>query len=95
MDEKNYAIYNSLGISYDDLKDYVNAEKYYIKSMECNPKYESAAYNLAIMYKAMDNIPKAIEFYEKAIEINPRYSYAYNNLGNIYKNTKREFSKAI
>ena len=63
--------------------------------MECNPKYESAAYNLAIMYKAMDNIPKAIEFYEKAIEINPRYSYAYNNLGNIYKNTKREFSKAI
>lgn len=83
-----------MGITYDEMKDFVNGEKYYLKCIQFNPKYFSAYYNLAILYKNQDRVDDAVIWYKKAIEANPRYSYAYNNLGNIYKN-RTEYAKAV
>lgn len=51
INDKNYKLFNSMGISYDEKGDYKNGEEYYLKCIEANPKYYSAYYNLAILYK--------------------------------------------
>jgi len=79
-------IYNSHGISHDDLRENDKALEMYRKAIEANPKYHSAYYNAAIVYKRMSKLEEAKEWYIKAIKANHRYSYAFNNLGNIYKN---------
>ena len=92
--DHHYKVYNSKGITYDDMNKYDEAEAAYKKCMELNPKYHSAYYNLAIVYKRRGKVDGAIEWYKKAIKANPRYSYAYNNLGNIYKD-RGEYDEAI
>ncbi len=94
MNDKNFKLMNSIGITYDEMQDFPNGEKYYLKCIELNPKYYSAYYNLAILNKNRGCLEDTVMWYKKAIEANPRYSYAYNNLGNIYKD-RAEFSKAV
>ena len=74
-----------LGMDYDDLRDYQNAELNYLKCVQLDPKYCYAYFNAGIARKNKGDIPKAIQYYQKAISINPKYSYAHHNLGVIYK----------
>lgn len=60
IDNNNYKLFNSIGITYDEMGDYPNGEKYYVKCLEANPKYYSVYYNLAILHKNQNNEEKAI-----------------------------------
>lgn len=52
---KEHRFYNSLAISYDEIKDYEKAIFHYKKCIEIQPSYYSAYYNLAIVYKSQGN----------------------------------------
>jgi protein O-GlcNAc transferase len=67
MNSSNFKLMNSIGITYDEMRDYENGEKYYLKCIGLNPKYYSAYYNLAILYKNQDRVDDAIIWYKKAI----------------------------
>jgi len=38
MNSSNFKLTNSIGITYDEMRDYENGEKYYLKCIELNPK---------------------------------------------------------
>lgn len=67
LSKEIHKLYNSIGITYDQMKDYGNAIKYYNLCIEKCPTYHSVYYNLAIVNKTKGNLPKAIELYKKAI----------------------------
>jgi tetratricopeptide (TPR) repeat protein len=52
INDKNIDLMNSFGISYAEIKKYPQAEEYYLKCIELNPKYHMAYFNLGILYKA-------------------------------------------
>jgi tetratricopeptide (TPR) repeat protein len=43
----------------------------YLKSIEMNPKYDDAHYNLAVSYLKTNNLDSAMGEYKKTLEINP------------------------
>lgn len=57
IDSTNAGMYFVLGSLYESKKDDVNAEKSYLKSLEIDPAYNDAAYNLgALYYNRANNI---------------------------------------
>lgn len=71
---------NNLGLIYEDLKDYENAQKMYEKSLEAKPTY-CALYNLGVIYRMHKNIEKSLYYLERALEIEPQNTYANCSLG--------------
>lgn len=53
-----------------------NAEKYFGKALEEDPRFVEAALGLANLYQMTGKHQQAIDFYKKAIAINPKF---YNN----------------
>jgi tetratricopeptide (TPR) repeat protein len=51
---------NSMGIAYDEIKDYENAERYYLKCIELNPRYHNPYYNLGYLYNNKKLVDKAV-----------------------------------
>jgi tetratricopeptide (TPR) repeat protein len=85
---KIYPLYNDaytqLGVAYYKIKDYKNAEKNYLTTLENNPNDAVAISNLAAIYFNTAQYQKAIEMYARAIELNPRFSDAMVNMGSCY-----------
>lgn len=65
-------------------KDYVEAEKYFLKEIKLNPKSYKAYYFLGVNYKALGDIDNAKLFLAKTLEVAPNntleYTYAKNDL---------------
>lgn len=88
------SICNNLGIAYRDLKDYNNARKYYLKSIDSERdslKNGNALSNLAQLYIDADkDYDKAIQAYLRAEKVNlknknyPLLEHNYRNLGSAY-----------
>jgi protein O-mannosyl-transferase len=85
---KIYPLYNDaytqLGVAYYKIKDYKNAEKYYLTTLDNNPNDAVAISNLAAIYFNTARYQQAIEMYTRAIELNPRFSDAMVNMGSCY-----------
>ncbi len=71
---------NNLGLIYEDLKDYDNAQKMYEKSIEAKPTY-CALYNLGVIWRMHKNIEKSLHYLERALELKPENTYANCSLG--------------
>lgn len=79
--------YYRIGYSYDKLKDYSNAIKFYQKSIKVKPS--AAAYgSLANVYDEQKNYKKAVEFYNKELSLEPDSSVAYISLFDLYQRMK-------
>lgn len=80
----DYNLAFRLAYLYKQLKDYKNAEKYYILALQQNPKSKEAYFNLATMYSMQKKYINEKECYIKALEIDPsdeeiKYFLALNN----------------
>jgi len=58
------------------------SEKYYLKSIELNPKYPKAYNNLGILLLENGNFEEAESLFMEAISIDENFQEAFNNLGN-------------
>lgn len=97
-------ISNNLGIAYRDLKDYVNARKYYLKAIASEKdslKLGNPLSNLAQLYIDADkDYDKAIQIYKRAEKVNlanknyPLLEHTYRNMGMAYS-LKEDHEKAI
>lgn len=71
------------------------------KSLEKDPKYYKAYYNLGNLYMKDNRISKAIENFQLAAKYNKTFAYAYYNIGccyyksTDYKKAKAYFEKAV
>ncbi len=98
-------LYNIIGITYDNIKEYDKAFFYYKKSLEYaeksgfNAGLINAYINLAGVYFSVHNYEKETEFYLKALELAKQdkdsvsIGYIYNNLAEDYS-VARNYSKA-
>ena len=95
------AVYNNLGIIYDDLGQYETAVQNYGKAVALNPNLAEAYYNRGIAYQNLMQHELAIQDYDKFIELNPNSAEAYYNRGFAYtflrqiKKAVKNYSKAI
>ena len=81
---KSHVIQNIIGSAYTKLKQFESSVQYYLKSIELNPCYYQAYYNLGYAYQQLGHLQLAKENCLKALNIKPDYAFAYNTLGNIY-----------
>lgn len=97
--ENGYKDYFLIAYTYDLLKDYVNAEIYYLKSIDENEEKVSM-WNLGLIYeygkgKINKNNKKAFDLYLKAARLN--YKDAYSKVSYMYQygiGTKKDLQKA-
>ena len=64
------------------------------RSIEINPNYYKALFNMGVIYKKTNKYKKAIEYYNKSIEKNSNYPYSYLNKSAIYIEQKK-FDQSI
>ena len=75
----------SLGIYFLNNSLISSAKKCFNKSLEINPKHDSAIVNLAYIYSNYElDYKKSILYLKKAILLNPKNAVAHCNLGKIY-----------
>ncbi len=98
-------LYNIIGITYDNIKEYDKAFFYYKKSLEYAKKLDfkagliNAYINLAGVYFSVHDYEKETEFFLKALELAKQnkdsvsIGYIYNNLAEDYS-TAHNYSKA-
>jgi tetratricopeptide (TPR) repeat protein len=77
-------IYDTLGIAYQYLRRYDDAETYHQKALKLQPKSGSMLNNLASVYFEKGNFPKALEYMERAIQAEPTFAYSYHHLGQMH-----------
>lgn len=78
-------VFNELGLKYDNQGDSKQAEIYYRKAIQADPKFPNAYNNLGTVLAVTKRESEAIINYKKAIELDQNYANAYNNLGTLYK----------
>ncbi len=84
-----------LGLAFYELKNYKEAEKYWLKTVDINPNYYKAWGNLGNLYQnEFKDYEKAKKLYAKVLEINPNDAIAYFNLGNLYAKVFHDYDKS-
>ena len=81
---KDYQLIYSIGLSYVNLQNYIEADKYFHELLYVQKKPE-IFFIQANIHKQLKKYDTAITYFEEAIQLNPNFSEAYNNLGNIKK----------
>ncbi len=76
-------LWNILGLAYQSITNYVEAEKRFLRALQINPNNLSANNNLGNTYKYINNFDKAEEYFKKALQINPNYLNVLVNYGNL------------
>lgn len=79
----------SLGVAYEEKRDYGSAVKSFSKAIEIDPK---AAYylNRGAAYKAQFNYDHAIEDFKKSLEVDSKFTIAYYHLGQVFLYDKKD-----
>ena len=90
------------GYCYFQIKEYLNAEKDYLKALSLPNKAVDLLYdNLSLLYYEMNNYEKAIEYASKRIELNPKNHVPYIDRGLCYRKLKnytaaeKDFDKSL
>ena len=88
--------YNHLGLAYHQMgpQGAEEAGKYFKKSVEITPYYDSSNGNLGVYYINKKMFPEAIASFERAVKLNPYLSSHHGNLAAAYLNSGR-FDDAI
>jgi len=76
-------LWNILGLTYQKLKKFNEAEISFLTALQINPKNLSASNNLGNNYKYICNFDKAEEYFLKVLKIKPDYIGALVNYGNL------------
>lgn len=74
----------NLGWAYYNKKAYILAEKFYLRSLEIEPRFIVALRGLGRTYINMGKIPGAIKALEEAVKNAPRFAELYFDLGRAY-----------
>lgn len=93
INNKQYELYNNLGISLQSMHKFDKAVDAFKKSILINPSDPDIHYNLGICYKQLRENNKAINSFQKAINVNMKYYDAYYELGESYF-TEEQFNEA-
>ncbi|MEO8592414.1 MAG: tetratricopeptide repeat protein [Candidatus Solibacter sp.] len=70
----------NLGTIYYRLRQFAEAEKYYLSAIEADPSYPLAQFNLGNLYDEQGKLPDAFTYYRRALVLNPHYADAHFNL---------------
>ena len=81
----NTFLLNLIGVSYSKVKIYNEAQTYFEKAIEINPKVSEYYNNLGATLNVMSKFEAALYPLKKAVLINPSYYQALDNLGNSYR----------
>jgi tetratricopeptide (TPR) repeat protein len=87
--------HNNLGRWYLDAGDYPNAKINLYKTIEDEPNYALAYYNLGLIAQTDGDYKLAIEYYNVALNLRSNFFELLNNLGYIYHNIYHDNVKAI
>tara|TARA_Y100000590_G_scaffold272912_1_gene306428 strand:+ start:2121 stop:3218 length:1098 start_codon:yes stop_codon:yes gene_type:complete len=74
----------NLAVQHHKKKNFELAKQFYLKTLNLDPKFVNAHYNLGNLLHVLGEYRKAINSFKKAIEIEPKFTDAYNNLGIVY-----------
>ena len=74
----------SLGLFYNNRKEYAKAEQHLIKSVALDHTYYFSWNELGYSRLYLNRPEEALEPFEKALELYPEFSWAMNNLGRAY-----------
>ena len=84
LNKSDSILYISLGINFLNNSLIASAKKCFNKSLEINPKHDSALVNLAYIYSNYElDYKKSILYLKKAILLNPKNVVAHCNLGKV------------
>ena len=81
---KDYQLVYSIGLSYVNIQNYSEAEKYFDRLLSVQKKPE-ILFIQANIHKQLKKYDTAVSYFEEVIKLNPNFSEAYNNLGNTKK----------
>jgi len=76
--------WNSLGLSFERVRDYPSAEGSYRRALQVAPRSLDAMCNLAAIVQRQGNLDEARELVDQALEINPRNSQANELKGALF-----------
>lgn len=68
IDPKNFLPIHNIGITYFNLKDTKNCEKYLLKAYELQPDNKLTAINIGMFYSSQRKYKSAIKYYRKGID---------------------------
>lgn len=80
---------NALANSHSEVNQFSEAEKFYRKTIEVDPKYAPAYSGLGFVLTKMQRHEEALKAFENAAEFSPPLAVTYFNLGGAYINLKR------
>ena len=91
---KDPRLLNKIGIAYQQLDDWRQAERFYKRACKVDEHFAEARNNLGTVEFSRRKYKSAIKQYEKAIRINPRSAVAFSNLGYAYL-ARKKYDEAI
>jgi len=89
----NATAWVGLGVGYEDLKRFADAQKAFERALQADPKFVDAEYQLGILTSVNGNSGGSIQHFEHAIQINPDHAPSLEKLGGLYLQAG-EFEKA-
>ena len=76
--------YANLGIVYESLLRWPEAEAAYCRAVDLNPRNATALNSLGNLHRAAWRLDRAARYYQQAVEIDHRFVAAQSNLGNTF-----------
>lgn len=85
-DLNSAVIWNKIGIAYQHLSDYKNAERAYHKALQINPRYGEVQNNIGALYFSEKNYKQALRHYRRALKMVSKQvgAIVYENIGTTY-----------
>lgn len=80
----NSQIFNDVGVLLYQVKDWKNAEMYFLKAYQLNPTSADILYNYAVTLHHLGHLKKAIPIYEAYLELSHKDKEVIQKMGNCY-----------
>ena len=93
--QKVFSIQYLLGLSHNQLKQYIPAEKYYSNALILRRDSKNVMHSLAILYDEIDQFDKSDEIYLKLIESDSSDAQAFNNFAYSLVERNIELERAL
>ena len=87
--KKSAAVWNKMGIAYQLMLNFYEAEHCYRESLRLDKKNATVLNNLATVYDSQKNYKQAERMYRKALKINPKSPLILKNLGTVLINQNK------